>query len=70
MTHRNDILNYGEAVAEKLRAPLFHIWWLILIPILAVFFLRNASGMARDIVDLGTEAQQKRTINGVIVGVT
>lgn len=66
MTHRNDIFSYGEAIAEKLRAPLFHIWWLILIPILAVFFLKDASGMARTLVDMGTKRPEKRTIRSII----
>lgn len=69
ITHRDAILGYGEAIAEKLRAPLIHIWWLILIPILAVFFLKDASGIARSLVDFGTETKERRTIRGVIADI-
>lgn len=69
MTHRDVILGYGETIAEKLRAPLIHIWWLILIPILAVFFLKDACGMARSMVEFGTKTQEKRTIRGVLADI-
>ncbi|MGF7180531.1 AI-2E family transporter [Tunturiibacter psychrotolerans] len=66
MKHRNEILNYGEDLVEKLEAPLSHVWWLILIPILGVFFLKNAPSIVRGIVDLGPDRQNRNTIQSII----
>lgn len=66
MTHRNEIFNYGEDIIEKLKAPLYHMWWLILIPILSVFFLKDAADMARKMVDLGAQRPERRTIRGIL----
>ena len=67
MGHRNSIVSYAEGIAENLEAPLSHIWWLILIPILGSFFLMEAPSIARSIVNLNNEPQ-KKTIAKAIVG--
>ncbi len=66
MAHRDNIVSYGEGIAEKLEAPLSHLWWLILIPILGAFFLKNAPSIARGIVNVSTEQQQKSTIRDIV----
>jgi predicted PurR-regulated permease PerM len=53
MSHRNEILNYTEQIVGELKAPLYHVWWLILIPILSIFFLKNGSRIAQSLVNLG-----------------
>jgi predicted PurR-regulated permease PerM len=66
MNHRNEILNYAEGIAGGLRAPLYHVWWLILIPILSIFFLTTGSHIVEGIVNLCRDGQEstelKRTI--------
>ena len=66
MNHRNEILNYAEGIAGGLRAPLYHIWWLILIPILSIFFLTTGSHIVEGIVNLRRDGHEstelKRTI--------
>lgn len=66
LSHRAAIMLYGEHLAESLEAPLTHIWWLILIPILSVFFLKDAHAMAMGVVDLGVGHQQKSVLRGIV----
>ncbi len=66
VAHRADILGYGQVLGEKLSEPAQHIWWLILIPILSVFLLRDGLRMARDMIDLGRSPEEKRTIRGIV----
>ena len=57
--HRDDLYGYGRLIASKIAAPAQHIWWLILIPILSLFFLKEGEQMATDVVQLGrTRAEQ------------
>jgi predicted PurR-regulated permease PerM len=58
MDHRTQILSYAEGIAEGLRAPLYHLWWLILIPIVSIFFLKCGSQIARGIANLGRNAHE------------
>lgn len=67
--HRTAILNYAEGIAERIEAPLTHIWWLILIPILAVFFLKDGASMAREVTGLGRDRREKSTLQHVFADV-
>ncbi len=64
--HRSDILNYSKAVAARLASPVQHIWWLILIPILSLFFLKQGEEMATDAIDLGRSGTERTTIRGLV----
>lgn len=66
VAHRSAILGYGQVLGEKLAEPVQHIWWLILIPILSVFFLKDGLLMAGGMIDLGRSPEEKRTIRGVV----
>ncbi len=66
MSHRDQILARVEGLASNLEAPLSHIWWLFLIPILSVFFLKDARAMAINIVLLGDDRAQKSILRGII----
>lgn len=68
-THRNDILNYGKAFASKLAEPAQHIWWLILIPILSLFFLKQGEEIATDAVQMGRSGSERRTISGLVADI-
>ncbi len=65
-SHRDDLLSYVKALAAKLANPIQHIWWLILIPILSLFFLKDGSEMADEFVQLGNDAKQRSTLLGVV----
>ena len=65
MSHRAAIIAYAENLAGSLEAPLTHIWWLILIPILSVFFSegRARHGTRRGAVGRRHEAEVGSTGN-------
>ena len=64
--HRSDLLNYSKAVASRLATPIQHVWWLILIPILSLFFLKQGQDLATDAIDLGRSGTERRTIRGLV----
>lgn len=66
MDHRGAILAYGGGLIARLEEPLFHIWWLVLIPILSVFFLKDAQAMAFQVVELGTDAKKRTVLRGIV----
>ena len=66
LSHRTAILGYAANAAEKLEAPLTRIWWLILIPILSIFFLKDARAMAAGMVQLGADRQRKHVLYGLV----
>jgi predicted PurR-regulated permease PerM len=66
MAHRAAILAYGENLAERLEKPLMHIWWIVLIPILSVFFLKDARMMAYRVVELGTDSKKRSVLRGIL----
>ena len=66
MDHRADILAYGKAAGAKLAAPAQHIWWLILIPILSLFFLKLGEGIAEGTVELGRSTEEQNVIRGLL----
>ncbi len=66
VAHRSDLLRYGQVVGGKLAEPAQHIWWLILIPILSLFFLKDGVSIADGLIDLSRNPEEKRTIKGVV----
>jgi predicted PurR-regulated permease PerM len=66
VAHRADLIRYGQALGEKLAEPAQHIWWLILIPILSLFFLKDGVSIANGIIDLGRTQQERKTIDGIV----
>ena len=67
--HKDDILGYGRSFASKLAAPVSHIWWLILIPILTLFFLKQGQQMAGDIASFAIEADDRSVVDGLFADV-
>lgn len=66
VTHRGDILGYGKILGSKLAEPAQHIWWLILIPILSLFFLKDGRSIAQEIVQFGRDSEEKWTLRGIV----
>ena len=65
-SHREDILGYGKTLGSRIAEPFTHIWWLILIPILSLFFLRQGNEMAMAAVALGRSTPERDVIRGLI----
>lgn len=66
MSHREAIMSYGASLAARMEEPLMHIWWIILIPILSVFFLKDARMMAFRVVTLGTDSKKRSVLRGIL----
>ena len=65
-SHRGDILGYGRVIGSKIAEPAQHIWWLILIPILSLFFLRQGKEITASVVDLGRSVPEQDMISGLL----
>ena len=65
-SHRDDFLEYGKAFGAKIAAPAKKIWWLILIPILSLFFLNDGEAIAENTVRLGRSSQERTLIRGLL----
>ncbi len=66
MQHRGDLLGYLKVLGTKLAQPAQHIWWLILIPILSLFFLKDGEEMAEAVVRLGKRPSQRVALKGIV----
>jgi predicted PurR-regulated permease PerM len=64
--HKDDLLGYTKVIGAKLASPASHIWWLILIPILSLFFLKDGENIASGMVELGREPQEKAILAGIV----
>ncbi len=69
MSHRSELLGYAQAVGAKLGSPVSHIWWLIIIPILSLFFLKDGREIAQKVVALGRDERERSTLSGVVADV-
>ena len=57
VSHKDVILGYGRTIGEKLAEPAKHIWWLILVPILSIFLLKDGHTIGGDLVDLSRDPE-------------
>jgi predicted PurR-regulated permease PerM len=64
--HKDVLPGYARAVGEKLAEPASHIWWLILIPILSLFFLKDGESMADQLISLGRVSKERATLAGIV----
>lgn len=69
MSHRDSLLHYAQAIGSKLASPISHVWWLILIPILSLFFLKDGEEIASNMVQLGSDRNEKATLAGIVADV-
>ncbi len=65
-SHREAILNYGKEIGARLATPISHIWWLFIIPILSLFFLKQGFQIADDAVELGRSRKERSMIRGLL----
>lgn len=65
-SHKDSLYGFGRAAASKIAAPAQHIWWLILIPILSLFFLKEGEEMATDLVQMGRNPGERNVIQALL----
>ncbi len=66
IAHKDDILGFGRAVGQKLAEPAQHIWWLILIPILSIFFLKDGRSIGENLISFGRVPQDRETVRAIV----
>jgi predicted PurR-regulated permease PerM len=66
VAHKDDILGFGRAVGQKLAEPAQHVWWLVLIPILGIFFLKDGESIGENLVAFGNGVEEKQTLRGIV----
>jgi predicted PurR-regulated permease PerM len=66
ISHKDDILEFARNIGQKLAQPARHIWWLVLIPILSIFFLKDGRSIAGNLVALARTEEDKKTLRGII----
>ncbi len=66
VAHRADILNYAKSIGESLAEPAQHIWWLILIPILSLFFLKDGQNIADNLIELARTPEETTMVRGIV----
>src|SRR6202789_1087152 len=66
IAHKDDILGFGRAVGQKLAEPAQHIWWLILIPILSIFFLKDGRSIGENLIAMGRAPEERETLRGIV----
>jgi predicted PurR-regulated permease PerM len=66
VAHKDIILGFGRNIGQKLAQPAQHIWWLVLIPILGVFFLKDGQSIATNIVAFGRSPEDRKTLRGIV----
>ena len=69
LTHRQQILGYGQSAVRSLAEPAAHIWWLILIPILSLFFLKDGAAIGVGVINFGNTESYRRTMSGIVADV-
>lgn len=66
LSHRAQILGYGQSLIASLAEPAAHIWWLILIPILSLFFLKDGSAIGESLIDFGDTNEYRLAMSGIV----
>jgi predicted PurR-regulated permease PerM len=66
VSHKDTILAYGRVIGQKIAEPAQHIWWLILIPILSIFLLKDGEDIGGNLVALAHKEEDKQTLRGII----
>lgn len=66
VAHRTELLGYGRSLAAKLASPAQRIWWLVLIPILSVFFLKQGAEIGDTVISLGRSTAERGLIRSLL----
>ena len=64
--HRDQILGWLGMAGTRVAALAAYSWWLVLIPILAVFFLKDGKGLAESAIEGLTRGRQRRFAEDVV----
>jgi predicted PurR-regulated permease PerM len=66
VAHSSDINHFAQSFAARLARAGTNAWWLILIPILAVFFLKDGEEFSQAVVDIFERRRQREFMEAVM----
>jgi predicted PurR-regulated permease PerM len=65
-SHRDEVLRWATSFAGRVAAFGRNAWWLALIPILAVFFLKDGRKLAQDAIDLVDRGRKRQFLGNIL----
>jgi predicted PurR-regulated permease PerM len=65
-THRDAIAVWARDFAGRATVLLSNIIWILLIPILAIFFLRDGEKMAEELIEMAERRRQRAFVRGTV----
>lgn len=64
--HSHMIVQYLQGLAARIASASKDIWWIVLIPILGVFFLKDGRSMVDSAIDLAGQRRDRAFLNAVV----
>jgi len=64
--HQSEILGYASAGGAKLAGELKRAWWLLLVPILGAFFLKDGRSFAQGAIELFSRRREREFVDAVL----
>ena len=64
--HRNDVTRYATRAGSRIASVVQNVWWLLLIPILAIFFLKDGRVFSDNVLSLINTRPQREFAQGVL----
>jgi predicted PurR-regulated permease PerM len=65
-SHRNDVSRYAARAGARIAEVVQNIWWFLLIPILAIFFLKDGRVFSENVLSLISTRPQREFAQGVV----
>jgi len=64
-SHQQTIVRWASEIGKKIASGASHVVWFVLIPILAVFFLRDGRAIAETAIQTGDRGTQRQFLRGL-----
>ena len=65
-SHQQEILNWARQAAERLAGAIRQAWWLLLVPILGIFFLKDGKSFAQGAIDMLSRRKERQFLDAVL----
>jgi predicted PurR-regulated permease PerM len=65
-SHQQEILAWAKPYAERLAGSAKRAWWLLLVPILGIFFLKDGGKLAQGAIDMLSRRKEREFLDAVI----
>jgi predicted PurR-regulated permease PerM len=65
-SHQDEILAWAKLYAGKLAGEAKRAWWLLLVPVLGIFFLKDGAKFAQGAIDLLSRRKEREFVDAVL----